>query len=273
MATFRARARALDMLGRQQIAGIPTAINELFKNAHDAYADRVEVDFYRSDGLFLLREDGVGMTRAEFEARWLTLGTESKVNSTITGMSMPRTDPEKPRRPILGEKGIGRLAIAAIGPQVFVLTRSRDDDNRGELTAAFIQWSLFQCPGINLDQIEVPIRSFPAGTFPTRIDVDAMVGEVRENLSRLAARIDPATALRIENELNSFRIDPTELDKSLGAPSLTVLGGGTHFYVMPADPSLTAAIDEKLDNDSAAPLKKMLLGFTNTMTPGHTHGN
>ena len=38
MALFRARARTLDMLGRQQIAGIPTAISELFKNAHDAYA-------------------------------------------------------------------------------------------------------------------------------------------------------------------------------------------------------------------------------------------
>ena len=35
------------MLGRQQIAGIPTAISELFKNAHDAYADNVEADFFR----------------------------------------------------------------------------------------------------------------------------------------------------------------------------------------------------------------------------------
>ena len=32
MAKFKARARALDLLGRQQIAGIPTAINELFKS-------------------------------------------------------------------------------------------------------------------------------------------------------------------------------------------------------------------------------------------------
>ena len=45
------------MLGRQQIAGIPTAISELFKNAHDAYADRVEVDYYRRDGLFVLRDE------------------------------------------------------------------------------------------------------------------------------------------------------------------------------------------------------------------------
>src|SRR5580704_3164918 len=112
------------MLGRQQIAGIPTAISELFKNAHDAYADRAEVDFYRSDGLFLLRDDGVGMSRDDFESRWLTLGTESKVKSSVTGMSMPKIDPTKPRRPILGEKGIGRLAIAVVGPQVLVLTRA-----------------------------------------------------------------------------------------------------------------------------------------------------
>ncbi len=31
MAKIRTKARALDMLGRQQIAGIPTALSELFK--------------------------------------------------------------------------------------------------------------------------------------------------------------------------------------------------------------------------------------------------
>jgi len=68
MASFRARARTVDLLGRQQIAGIPTAISELFKNAHDAYATRVEVDFYRAANLLILRDDGLGMTRADFEA-------------------------------------------------------------------------------------------------------------------------------------------------------------------------------------------------------------
>jgi hypothetical protein len=51
MATFRVRARTVDMLGRQQIAGIPTAISELFKNAHDAYARNVEVDYFRRENL------------------------------------------------------------------------------------------------------------------------------------------------------------------------------------------------------------------------------
>lgn len=119
MAKFKARARALDMLGRQQIAGIPTAISELFKNAHDAYANNVIVDFFRSDKLFVLRDDGYGMTKTDFEEKWLTLGTESRLNR-IPDENLP-TVPEGKARPIMGEKGIGRLAIASIGDHVLVL--------------------------------------------------------------------------------------------------------------------------------------------------------
>ena len=75
MAKFHIRARTIDLLGRQQIANISTAISELFKNAHDAYATTAEVDYFRDDGLFVLRDDGLGMTRIDFEERWLTLGT------------------------------------------------------------------------------------------------------------------------------------------------------------------------------------------------------
>ncbi len=146
MATFKTRARTLDMLGRQQIAGIPTAISEMFKNAHDAYADRVEIDYYRADGLFVLRDDGIGMTEEEFTSRWLTIGTESKLNSA--GMAQPPQDPTKPERPMLGEKGIGRLAIATIGPQVLVLTRARRKKFLSDLTVAFVNWGLFECPGV-----------------------------------------------------------------------------------------------------------------------------
>src|SRR5690349_21010528 len=126
MARFRTRARAVDMLGRQQIAGVPTAISELFKNAHDAYADHAIVDYYRSDRLFVLRDDGVGMTLDDFEHRWLTLATESRLDGT-GGDPVASGRPGYPRREILGEKGIGRLAIAAIGPQALILTRSLRD--------------------------------------------------------------------------------------------------------------------------------------------------
>ena len=63
MAKFRVRARTVDMLGRQQIAGIPSAIHELFKNAHDAYAERVDVDYFHHNDVFILRDDGMGMSQ------------------------------------------------------------------------------------------------------------------------------------------------------------------------------------------------------------------
>lgn len=155
MARFRARARTLDMLGRQQIAGIPTAISELFKNAHDAYADRVEVDFYRSDGLFILRDDGLGMTQEDFKDRWLTLGTESKLGAN-TGLRPPPVDPRKSQRPVLGEKGIGRLAIGAIGPQVLVLTRARRGDALSDLTVALSSGASFSAPELISKRLRFP---------------------------------------------------------------------------------------------------------------------
>ena len=124
MAKIKARARSLDLLGRQQIAGIPNALNELFKNAHDAYADNVDVDFFRDLNMLYLRDNGLGMTKSDFEGRWLTLGTESKMD-TSSGIAKPYEDNSLPKRETSGEKGIGRLAIASIGSQVLVVTRAR----------------------------------------------------------------------------------------------------------------------------------------------------
>lgn len=135
MANFRTRARALDLLGRQQIAGIPTAINELIKNAHDAYADNFDIDYLRTKDLLVLRDDGLGMTRLEFENRWLTIGTESKLKNSKT--TLPPIDPDKPLRHIMGEKGIGRLAIASIGKQVLILTKATNR-GPGNYVASFI---------------------------------------------------------------------------------------------------------------------------------------
>jgi len=268
MAKFKARARTLEMLGRQQIAGIPTAISELFKNAHDAYADNVEVDYYRSDGLFVLRDDGLGMTKQDFEERWLTLGTESKLD-TGKGLSPPQKDPDKPDRPILGEKGIGRLAIASIGSQVLVLTRAKRQDGLHDLVAAFINWGLFELPGLDLDQVAVPLRTFSSGNLPGRGDVRGMVEEVMSNVKTLEenGKVSPEDMDKLIKKLNNFVLDPQEIDGYLGEPSLAGNGHGTHFYILPADDLLQLAIDGDKNSDKAPSLTKMLIGFTNTMTP------
>ena len=273
MATFKTRARTLDMLGRQQIAGMPTAISELFKNAHDAYADRVEIDYYRSDGLFVLRDDGVGMSKDDFLNRWLTIGTESKFDPS----QRPPQDPDKEVRPMLGEKGIGRLAMATIGPQLFVLTRPKTRERASALTAAFLNWGIFEWPGIDLEEIDIPLRSFSSGMLPSAQDVAEMVEEFHQNAAVVGRHVEAPLLERMVRELEQFDIDPQEIDSYLLEPSLREDGFGTHFIIKPC----SALLEEDIDGDPAAskaaalkkatPLKKALLGFSNTMASGsHT---
>ena len=256
------------MLGSQQIAGIPTAISELFKNAHDAYATTVEIDFYRSDGLLVLRDDGLGMAPDEFRRFWLMIGTESKVG-TATARPIP---PNIPRRPMLGEKGIGRLSIATIGPQVLVLTRAWREHGASDLTVAFVNWSLYECPAVTLEDIQIPIRVVRDGDLPTKDDIQSMIGEFRENGNRLKGRVDAKYITKLNNQLACFDVDPVEIDSHCPRLSLQGTGSGTHFILLPTSPLLPRDIDG--DRDVAAPLvmkatplKKALLGFTNTMTP------
>ncbi|HEY4450012.1 MAG TPA: ATP-binding protein [Solirubrobacteraceae bacterium] len=262
MARFRARARAVDMLGRQQIAGIPTAISELFKNAHDAYADEAIVDWFRSDGLFVLRDDGIGMTLEDFEQRWLTLGTESKVK----GGGMPELRPPGvPMRAVLGEKGIGRLAIAAIGPQVLVLSRAEREGDLSDLLVCLLHWGLFELPGVDLDEIVLPLHMMPGGELPDSAFVAQLADEIRANLGSLDHHADKTFVADIEQELIGLKdLDPSELDRQITGPSLRD-GHGTQFFIRPSSPLLARDLDQ-LDAKEAPDLLRTLVGFANTMT-------
>lgn len=267
MATFRVRARTVDMLGRQQIAGIPTAISELFKNAHDAYARNVEVDYFRRENLFVLRDDGLGMTRDDFEQRWLSLGTESKLGTAT--LNMPPKDPDQPKRPTLGEKGIGRLAVAIIGPQALILSRARRDRVVSDkLVAAYINWTMFELPGIDLSEVAVPLLEIPGGRLPNGKDVARMVEEASRCLDKLSDRSDPRKVREIQKQLSGFNVDPIDWDWEEGTPLLKGKESGTHFFIQPADAILADDIDNRQSDGKATRLERNLVGFTNTMVPG-----
>ncbi|MGU3495099.1 ATP-binding protein [Xanthobacteraceae bacterium A53D] len=265
MARMRVRARAVDMLGRQQIAGIPTAIHELFKNAHDAYADRVRVDYIHSLDLFVLRDNGIGMTRDDLERKWLTLGTESKVGQNDPGAEIWTGPDRRPRRATLGEKGIGRLAIAVIGPQVLVYSRAVRPDGLRSPVCALVNWSLFEQPGIDIDQVEVPIIDLKGFVPPTPADVAGLVAACHRNLAELGDAITPTALERIAAELDAFDVDLATVFSGLGGMGLDA-EHGTHFLIKPTSPELglDLAMGE-LVQDAAAPLQRFLLGFGNTM--------
>lgn len=271
MARFSVRARAVDMLGRQQIAGVPTAIHELFKNAHDAYATLVEVDFIRVDNRLVVRDNGLGMTEADFTNRWLALGTESKFG--VNAETMARwTGPERlPTRPLMGEKGIGRLAIATIAPVTFVLSRAvREDAGVSDITACLVCWKLFELPGIDLEAIEIPLRTF--SELPCKEDVAGMIQEVKSNIREIVS--DESIRDELLLLMDRSALDPVEFDdwfsrvaEEVDEPNLSLLSNryGTHFFLSQCDESLSSDIDSA-QSDGASPIKQMLLGFGNTMS-------
>ena len=266
MANFKTSARALEMLGRQQIAGIPTATSELFKNAYDAYADDVEVDFFRHKNCLLIRDNGYGMTRDEFESKWLTIGTDSKYGKK------PQINPfNKPERPIMGEKGIGRLAISAIGPQVLILTRALRKDETQTLVVSFINWDIFGLPGLVLEDIHIPIYEFEDNSFPDLEIVQKLVNEVIESLVSAKDKIDRIDYQRVLAQLETFKINPKEWDNFFDGLLLSKNSIGTHFYISPVDESLASSLDKDYNSGDISTMQKMLLGFTNTMNAEAPH--
>lgn len=261
MAKFRTKARAVDMLGRQQIADASTAISELFKNAHDAYADHVEVDFFKSDSLLVIRDDGIGMTPDEFESNWLVLGTDSKID--IEGGTTSYRPLDKPVRAVMGEKGIGRLAIAFLGPQVLVLTRSQKESERDTLTICYVHWGLFEQPALNLEDIEIPIRCITGGKLASAEDVAQLLLENTRNIEQLESRFPQCNLKPILKDLSDFQVDPLDFETTIQGLSLSDGKNGTHFYVAPTNEMILADIQAEKNTDTKE-FSKCLLGFCNS---------
>lgn len=173
--TFQTRARTIDHLGREQIADCPTAISELWKNAYDAYSRNVELHLFDEDiKVAAILDDGHGMNRQEFESKWLTVGTESKTNGFEIAIK-DRNDLDP--RPKQGQKGIGRLSSAALGPLLLLVSKRKNED----YVAALIDWRLFENPFLYLNDIRIPVTEFSDPTHLIEnipILFDQMMGNI-----------------------------------------------------------------------------------------------
>ena len=157
---FRTKARAVDLLGKGQIADLPTAITELWKNGYDAYADNLTAEIYLvgykglKNPLFVMTDDGKGMSRNDIFEKWLVLGTDSKSRATLEEKESEETLWKKPRIKA-GEKGIGRLSVAFLGNPMLMLTKKQGHP----LQALFFDWRLLENYNLFLDDVDIPVEN------------------------------------------------------------------------------------------------------------------
>jgi Histidine kinase-, DNA gyrase B-, and HSP90-like ATPase len=127
------------LLGRDLITDRITALFELVKNAYDANAENVNIQFFNINLLqganrkIMIQDDGIGMSLDDIQNKWMVIGTNSKRNTFFS--------PKPYKRRYIGEKGIGRFAVDKLGQVLRIRTKRRTDEKELIVT---INWQTYE---------------------------------------------------------------------------------------------------------------------------------
>lgn len=129
--SFNVDAGLIDRLGRELVGRAETAVSELVKNAYDADANVVKVEFidtFQSGGTLIIEDDGIGMTIEQLTKGFMTISSTDKIHN-----------PKSPKysRSKAGRKGIGRFATQRLGKKLTIITQTLDSEEAIKIT---INW-------------------------------------------------------------------------------------------------------------------------------------
>ena len=147
---FSVDSQLMGELGERLVTRNHVALAELVKNAYDADASRVSIEFCdyvvkETGELFpsiVLTDNGHGMRFADVDAHWMRIATSNKARGPFS----PRYG-----RPKTGNKGIGRFACHRLADEL-VLTTVAKAGKRYERTEVTFVWEDF-VPGTTLTTI------------------------------------------------------------------------------------------------------------------------
>lgn len=124
---MRPRARLISLIGNELISDESVAVVELVKNAYDADATHVRIDFSGVDpsdlNTLVISDDGIGMSLDTVLTAWFKPGTVMK-----------KRNKRSPKgRLYQGAKGIGRFAAARLA-DTLLMESKRDGEDLMEWT-------------------------------------------------------------------------------------------------------------------------------------------
>jgi len=135
---FNFDVSAYRLLGRELITDRITALFELVKNAYDANAENVTVEFIdvnpRNDkSKIIITDDGIGMSFEDIRDKWMVIGTSSKRKRF--------NSPPPYSRKVTGKKGVGRFAVDKLGAKLVLKTKQK---NSTQTIFLETDWSKYQ---------------------------------------------------------------------------------------------------------------------------------
>jgi len=121
--TFDISLSILNHLGRNLYRSFVTVLGEAISNAWDANAENVKIYVARENNSFIIKDDGIGMSRDDFQNKFLKIGYSKRKSG--------ETKSPVKERPYIGRKGIGKLALLSCADKISVMSKTADGDYVG----------------------------------------------------------------------------------------------------------------------------------------------
>lgn len=120
--TFEISLSVLNHLGRNLYRNFITVLGEAISNAWDADAKNVWIYLDRDNSNFIVKDDGYGMTSDDFQGKFLRVGYSKRKGGVMLSPN---------KRPYIGAKGIGKLALLSCAEKVSVISKTEKTDYTG----------------------------------------------------------------------------------------------------------------------------------------------
>lgn len=120
--TFEISLSVLNHLGRNLYRNFVTVLGEAISNSWDADAENVWIYIDRDDSSFVIKDDGDGMNKDDFQKKFLKVGYSKRKGGEMCS---------KGNRPYIGAKGIGKLALLSCAEKVSILSKTSSTEYTG----------------------------------------------------------------------------------------------------------------------------------------------
>jgi hypothetical protein len=117
--TFNISLSVLNHLGRNLYRSFITVLGEAIYNSWDADANNVWIYIDRENNTLIVKDDGVGMTDNDFQHKFLKVGYSKRKDGDTASSK---------KRPFIGRKGIGKLALLSCADTISVITKTANSD-------------------------------------------------------------------------------------------------------------------------------------------------
>ena len=140
---FKISSFLKDLIGKELITDEFVAVFELVKNSFDAHARTVKVIFENqydpTSARIIIKDDGIGMNKADLRNKWLFVAHSDKRNGTE---DKDYRDKIKHKRTFAGAKGVGRFSCDRLGRYLNLITIK--DTPNAQIDNLKIDWTYFE---------------------------------------------------------------------------------------------------------------------------------